>query len=350
MPPGRPHVLVIRRRYLGDIVLLGPVFRNLRLHWPDATLSALVEPAYASVLTMNPDVNETFELPSRAAAWPGFLRRLRRAGFTHVLDLDNNDRTALLSRVTGAPFRAALWFEGQQARWRQLYTADVRDPAAQHEQRSIVEYYLSVLAAAQVPIVTREVRLVPRHQDIAAVAKLVGGIKTPPGSRPARVLIHPGSRSAWRMWPAERFAQICDRLQDELGAQVFLVGGPGEQAAVASIRAQAQLHVVPIHSALSVPQFAALASQVDLMLCHDSGPMHVAAAVGAPVIALLGSQNPVVFAPAGTGHTLLQAPLPCTDCVAPQTCKPGDSYHNYCVRRIATDTVWEALRTRLAAR
>src|SRR5690349_3046596 len=96
-----PRILVIRRRYLGDIVLLGPVFANLRRAWPDAHLAGLAEPAFAPVLAMNPDVNEIFSLPRRALEWPGFLAALRRARFSHVLDLDNNERTAFVTRATG---------------------------------------------------------------------------------------------------------------------------------------------------------------------------------------------------------------------------------------------------------
>ena len=345
MPP--PRILVIRRRYLGDIVLLGPVFRNLRLHWPNARLAAVVEPAYAPVLMLNPDVDETFVLPRRLVDWPAFLARLRRAGFTHVFDLDNNDRTALLTRMTGAPLRTALWHERSRARWRLAYTADVYHPPEIHEHCSIVDYYLAALQSASVPIATREVRLVPRAQDIATVERLLGGPRAAQPGRPRRILVHPGSRSAFRMWPAENFARVCDLAQDELGAQVFVVAGPSEQTMVAEIRRHAKTHLVALNSTLSIPQFAALAAQFDLMLCHDSGPMHVAAAVGTPVVALLGSQNPVLFAPSGTGHTVLQPPLPCRTCVAPLRCMPGDSYHNYCVRNLTVDRVWEAVRKKL---
>ena len=340
MQPDSPRILVIRRRYLGDIVLLGPVFRNLRLHWPDATIAAVVEAAYAPVLTLNPDVSEILILPERWSAWPGFLSRLRRARFTHVLDLDNNDRTALLTRLTGAPFRAALHHD--VLHWGACYTADVLHPPVIHERSSIVDYYLAILPAAGVPVATREVRLVPRPADLAAAQKLVR-----PGGR--KLLVHPGSRSAWRMWPAENFAAICDRVQNELDVQVFVIGGPGEQAAVAAIRRHAKSHLVVFDAPLNLPQFAAFAAQFDLMLCHDSGPMHLAAAVGTKVVALLGSQNPVLFAPPGDGHTVLQPPLPCTACVSPGQCVPGDSYRNHCVRNITVDTVWAALRRHLGA-
>ncbi len=174
---------------------MGAVFRNLKMKWPGAHLASLVEPAYASILELNPDVDETFALPASAGAWLPFVRRLRRARFTHVFDLDNNDRTALIARLTGAPFRAALWHEGHHARWRSLYTHDVRDPAEIHERRSIVDYYLAILAAADVPNATREIRLIPRPADVAAAQKFA-----PSGGR--RLLVHPGSRSAWRIWPA----------------------------------------------------------------------------------------------------------------------------------------------------
>ncbi len=334
-----PRILVIRRRYLGDIVLLGPVFRNLRLHWPRARLTAVVEPAYAPVLTLNPDVDETYSLPRAMGEWPGFISRLRQARFTHVLDLDNNDRTAFLTRLTGAPFRAALHHD--KLHWGACYTADVLHPPEIHERSSIVDYYLAILAAVQVPVATREVRLVPRPADLAAAERLAH-----PGGR--KLLIHPGSRSAWRIWPAENFAAVCDRVQDELGAQVFLIGGPGEQTLVAKIGQLAQSHVITINAPLSVPQFAAFAAQFNVMLCHDSGPMHVAASVGTPVVALLGSQNPVLFAPSGAGHAVLQPPLPCTACVSPGQCVPGDSYRNHCVRNITVDAVFAGLRRRLA--
>jgi len=164
------------------------------------------------------------------------------------------------------------------------------------------------------------------------------------------VLVHPGSRSPFRIWPAERFAAVCDRLQDELGAQVFLVAGPGEQALVRAIRGHAQSHLVALSQRFSVGQFAALLAEFDVMLCHDSGPMHVAASVGTPVVALFGSQNAAIWRPLGPRHTVLQTPLPCTclGAAAPDPCVPSDSYRSYCVRKLEPDLVFSALRATLA--
>jgi ADP-heptose:LPS heptosyltransferase len=339
--PQDPKILVIRRRYLGDVVLLGSLLRNLRLHWPGAHVAALVEPAYAGVLEINPDVDEVIFPPAGALAWPGFARRLRRARFTHVLDIDNTERTAVIARLTGAPMRVTLHHGAHPLKLRALYTDAVHEPAEVHESHPITEYCLRVLGPAGVPVATRDVRLVPREADVAEWRRFVG-------AQGRTLLVHPGSRSASRVWPADRFAAVCDRVQDELGVQVVLAGGPADAAFVSEIRALAKSHVLSVDRAPSIPGFAALARACTLLLCHDSGPMHVAAAVGTRVVALYGSQNPVLFRPPGDGHTLLVPPMPCTSCVAPGRCVPDDSYRNLCVRLHSADAVFGAVRSALA--
>ncbi len=348
--PVAPHILVIRRRYLGDIALLGSFLRNLRLHWSDARIGVLTEPAYTALLALNPDVTGAIALPTKLTAWPKFLRKLRRARFTHVFDLDNTDKTALITRSTGAPERHAFHLENVRRHFPGLYTHTTFVSANDYSARHITETYLAMLATAGVPIAIREVRLVPRPADITAVAPLLGAQQASAATRPPRILLHPGSRSPYRVWPAENFAALCDRLQDELNVQIFLVGGPAERPLLEAIRTAAKSHLVVIDRPLPIGQFAALAAQFDLMLCHDSGPMHVASAVGTPIVALVGAQNITIWGPVGAHHRLLQAALPCgAACVAPAECIPGDSYKNYCVRRITVAEVFAAVKTSLRA-
>ncbi|MSU69691.1 MAG: glycosyltransferase family 9 protein [Opitutaceae bacterium] len=342
------HVLVIRRRYLGDIVLLGSFLRNLRLHWPGARLTVLVESVHAPVLKLHPDVDATLTFPRGLGGWLDLARALRCGGFTHVFDVDNTDKTALLARFSGAPFRATLHLEGVRRHWPSFYTHTAFVSSAAYLAQPITDTYLSLLPLAGVPIVTREIRLVPRESDLAAARTLAGTANPPPAPRRFRVLVHPGSRSAFRLWPVENYAAVCDRLQDEAGAQVFVIAGPSEQARVAAIRQHAQTHLVTINAPLSVTQFAAFAAQFDVMLCHDSGPMHLAAAVGTAVVALFGSQHATVWRPVGENHVVLQPPLPCTTCVSPGLCVPGDSYRNHCVRNLTIEQVTAAVRSRLA--
>ncbi len=345
MADAAPSLLVIRRRYLGDIVLLGSVLRNLRLHWPGARLTVLTESAYVGVVALNPDADAALSFPRHLTGWPGIVRALRRARFTHVLDFDNTEKTALVSWLTGAAVRATFNRELITFRYPRLYTHVAKVTNAFYDSHHITETYLALLPALGVPVVSREVRLVPRPADLAAIATLAGGLKSNLENRKPKILIHPGSRSPCRIWPARHFATVCDRLQDKLGVQVFLVAGPGEQALVQEIRGHAKSHLVALEAPLTVGQFAWLLAQFDLMLCHDSGPMHVAAAVGTPVVALFGSQNLTIWRPLGPRATALQPsqPCPCIGAAAPVPCVPGDSYRSYCVRRLTEDQVFTAI-------
>jgi heptosyltransferase III len=348
-PPSRsahapaPRVLVIRRRYLGDVVLLGSLFRNIRLQWPEAHIAVLTEPAYIGALTLNPDVNAAIPLPAshQVAALTALAWRLWQSRFTHVIDVDNTDKTALLAFSSGAPIRVTYNREtgGTHFRWAYSRYADLGD--AFYATHHITETYLVLLEPMGIEVRTRDVRLVPRLEDLAAIGPLLPAATA--GQR--RVLVHPGSRSPYRIWPVERFASVCDRIQRELGATVLVVAGPGEQELGRQIRAQMETPVAVIERALSLGEFAALASRCDLFLCHDSGPMHVAAAVGTSVVALLSSQNAAIWRPFGDGHTVLQTPLPCA-CIgteAPTPCDRNNGYRSYCVRMIQPDEAFAAV-------
>lgn len=337
-----PRILVIRRRYLGDIVLLGPVFRNLRLHWPGARLALVVEPAYAGVLELNADVDTVLRLPRRTAEWPRFLRAVRDGGFSHVLDFDNTQKTALVARWSGAPARLTLRRDGHRLILPQLYSQVVAVSPADDAGRHITETCLDLVRAIDVPIATREVRLTPRPDDLAFVDALLGA-----GPRPG-LLVHPGSRSTFRLWPPDRFAAVLDRVREELGVAAAVVAGPAELPLARDIACRCRHRPAVIDCTLSIPRLAAVFRRVPVLLCHDSGPMHLAAAVGARVIALYGSQNATIWRPSGEGHTVLQTPLPC-HCLpdAPVPCVRHDAYRSYCVRKLGVDEVWTAVAAAL---
>jgi lipopolysaccharide heptosyltransferase II len=342
--PAAPNILVIRRHYVGDLVLLGSFLSNLRLHWPLCRLTVLADEGYTEILALNPDRPGVWQVPRRGQRLfrsLDLLRRLRRAGFTHVFDLDNNDRTALCTRITGAPFRAGFAWKRGRLRQRLAYTSAVPvDPAA-YETRHITEHYLSLLMPAGVPIATRTVSLVVPEAELAAASSLLA--ERNPGGRPV-VLLHPGSSSSFRIWPADRFARMADRVQQELGALVLLIGGPKESSLIHEISRGAKTPVGSFERPLSLARLAALFARADAVLCHDSGPMHMAAAVGTRVVALFGSQSRALWGPLGAGNQVLQAPLPCgAACVAPGECDPANAYKSYCVRRIGEDEVLEAI-------
>ena len=336
-----PRILIIRRRYIGDLVLLGPFLRNLRRHWPAGVLTVLVDEGYADILALNPDIDRVLQIPHRhhhrLKCEIALLRTLWSAQFTHVFDLDTNDRTAFLTWLTGAPFRASFEPDKHRRRRSLAYNHLPAVAPGEYFAESIIDHSLRLLPLAGVPVTTRECRLEPRPEDLRRATALL------PDRRGPRVLLHPGSRSSYRVWPLDRFARVADRLQTELGAQVLLTGGPSEQALIDGIRAAARTPLAVLPPSVDLGAFAACVRQVDVFLCHDSGPMHIAAAVGTRVVALFGSQSKIVWAPPGEGHCVLQAPLPCTGCLWPQECDPGNGYKNYCVRRIGEDAVFSAI-------
>lgn len=324
-------------------MLLGSVVRNLRLCWPEAHIAVLAESAYAGVLALNPDVDTTLTFPRSLGAWFGFLRGLRRARFTHVLDFDNTDKTALVTRITGAGVRATYDRESNPFRHRHVYTHAAPLTHAFYVSHHITETYLALAAAIGVPIVTQDLRLVPSADDWERARQAI-----PANGR--KLLIHPGSRSEYRIWPADRFAAVADRLRSECHVQVFLTAGPREQPLVDAIRAHARTEIRVLAAPATASALAALLAQFDAFLCHDSGPMHVAAAVGTPVIALFGSQYAVIWRPLGPTHRVLQTALPCA-CIgaaAPTPCVRDDSYRSYCVRMLDPDTVFAAVAARFA--
>jgi ADP-heptose:LPS heptosyltransferase len=343
-----PRVLVIRRRYLGDVVLLGSLFRNLRLKWPAAQIEVLTEPAYTGVLQLNPDVTQAITMPPSAnvGALIGLANRLRLARYTHVFDVDNTDKTALLTFATRAPIRITFHRETGRLHFRWAYTQFAELGDVFYATRHITDTYLELLRPAEVEIQTHAVRLVPRPEDIAAISPV---LRPSRAGDHKRLLVHPGSRSPYRVWPVDRFAAVCDRVQKELGAEVYIVAGPSELELARQIREQMETSVTVIERPLPIGEFAALASLCDLFLCHDSGPMHLAAAVGTPVVALLSSQNAAIWRPFGEGHTVLQTPLPCA-CIgkeAPTPCDRNNGYRSYCVRMIKTDETFAAVATAL---
>jgi len=277
-----PRILVLKRSGIAEVVLLGPFLRNLRAHWPSAHLAVATDTAHTEALTLNPDVDRVLALPWHLGSWPSFLRELRRPPWTHVFDFDSTRRTALLTRLTGAPFRLAL-------------------PVGSRDLVPLSETYLGALAPAGVPLSSRDMRLEPREADIADLRRMVGA------AGPV-LLVHPGSRSSDPVFEPRDFAAVCDRAQDELGVQVVLVGAPQDAPLIADIRGRASSHLLTLPQAPSLSRFAALARLSAVVLCRDGGPMHVAAAVGTPLVALGGPGYSDRMSPVGTGHVILRPP------------------------------------------
>jgi heptosyltransferase-1 len=157
------------------------------------------------------------------------------------------------------------------------------------------------------------------------------------GTRPL-VAINPVALWETKLWLNDRFAALADRLVDEVGADVVFTGGPGDRAVVQNIRRAMRSPSVDLSGQTTLPMLAALYRQATLLVTTDTGPMHLAAAVDTPVVALFGPTAPWRTGPFGDGHTVIRTAPPCSPCFKRQC----DEHRCRCMRDITVDQVLAA--------
>lgn len=338
------NILVIKLRYLGDVLLATPVLRALRERFPESYLAAAVNRGTEDVLKWNPDLNEVLVVERGGlASQLRFLGEVRRRRFDCVIDLTDGDRAAILARCSGAPVRIGL---NEERRWRGLlYTTVVRPgPSVAHRIERDLETVrpLGIQPKAGRPVL----RTSP--EDDEAAARLLNDAAGEPLSRGARPLImfQPGARYWFKAWPAERYADLANRLTKAFDCRILIGGHAQERAVAEEIAARAGSKPVVLAGRTTVLQHAAILKRCALFVGSDNGPMHMAAAVGTPVVALFGPSNPAEWGPRGKRVEVLYKGLDCRRCFHP-TCMRGEES---CMKLISVDEVFAASETLLGGR
>jgi predicted lipopolysaccharide heptosyltransferase III len=327
------NVLVIKLRYLGDVLLATPTLRALKAGIPGVRLTVMVNRGTESVLEGNPDIDEVLPLDRGSfLSQCRFAINLRRRRFDAVIDLTDADRSAVLSWISGAPVRIGFNDEG---RWRgHCYTALVQSAPSSHR----IERDLAALT----PLAIDATDLAPRFgfssADEAGADELLKSLNVLP-ERPI-VVMQPGARYWFKAWPPERFSSLADRLVEAHGCQV-LIGGNADEVGLAQEIARLSEHPLKVLAGrTSVRQFAAVVKRAALFVGNDSGAMHIAAAVGTPVIGLFGPSNPQEWGPRGKQVVTIHKGLDCRACFHP-SCRRGEEN---CMKLISMEEVLEAAR------
>ncbi len=322
--PGR--ILVMRVDRIGDVVLSTPVLEALRKAFPHAFIAVMVRDASRDVVEGNPHVNEVilYEKEGRHRSFGGMLalaRRLRTYDFDTVVVLHPSDRAHLIARLARIPVRVGY---ARKSGW--LLTHRV--PHHKHEgKRHEAEYALEVLqvfgitpAAVTMGVTPgTPVPFVPVHPDAAA---RVSARLAQEGIAPetALVVVHPSASCPSKRWMPERFADVADRLVRDHGVRVCLVAGQADAGFAAQTAAAMREPALNLAGQLTVAELAALLARARLLISNDSGPVHVAAGVGTPVVAIFGRNQPGVsqqrWRPLGAGHVVLQKDVGCVNCLA----------------------------------
>lgn len=327
------NILVIKLRHIGDVLLATPVLRALRDAYPDARVTMLVNRGTEPVLAHNQDITEV--LCVEKGSWEAqvkFVRGLRRRAFDCVIDLTDGDRSAAISLATGAPVRVGF---NAEHRWRGLLYSAVAKPRSTDQHR--VDYDLCALRNLGLdPKPGTPVLHISQAEEQAVETWLQeAGLLS---SRERLLLLQPGARYPMKVWPPERFAELADRLADRFVCRILLGGDQREREIAEQIARNTRCAPKVVAGKFSLLQFASLVKRCALFVGNDGGAMHIAAAMGTPVLALFGPTYPRRWGPRGGPAQVIYKGLDCRACYHPSCLRGDDS----CMRQISVDEVFGA--------
>ncbi len=335
------RILIVKLSSLGDVVQALPVAGALRRRFPDASIYWLAGPAAAGAVEMCRHVDRVLTWsPGRRPRLVGargraaLLSELRSLSSQVALDLQGLVRTAWLAWLSGARWRVGFrsWQEGGVA----LCNLPVIPPRSDiHAVEAYLEFARYLGADTAAPDFGLEL-----PQDALDFAAAVV-------SRPGMVALLPGTRWATKQWPARHFAALAAALRQG-GVDTVVLGSAEDRETGALIAAAARGAVRDLTGQSSIPQSAAVIARCALAVCNDSGPMHLAVALGVPVVALFGPTDPARTGPYGPGHTVIQAPMTCAGCRR-RRCGPGGRPAR-CMEMISPERVLQAVLQRLNAK
>jgi lipopolysaccharide heptosyltransferase I len=346
---GARRILLVKPSALGDVVHSLPVVATLHRRYPMVLLDWLVEEEAAPLVQGHPAVTEVVvsgrrrwlrrlrrpsEIRATLREMGTFLGALRRRRYDAVLDLQGLFKSALYLLATGAPIRVGLADGREGAPW--VLTHRVPVPA---QPVHAVDRYLALAAAVDAQEIVREFTIPIQPHDLTVAENLLAICPRP------RVVLHPAARWPTKLWEAKRWRRLAATLAAE-GASVILTGSTADEAVAGEIAQGMQPPLRSLVGRLSLKQLAAVLQSVDLMVTVDSGPMHIAAAMETPVLALFGPTDPTRTGPLGPGGVLRQ-PLPCSPCLQ-RKCRISDTYR--CMRDLEVEEVLRAAQQLLGAR
>jgi len=303
------NILVIDFGQLGDVVLSLPALRGLRERFPNARITVAVGKPGAEVINLSGYSNATLEV-DRVALRDGpklvsaarilkFVSQVRRAKFDFVVDRHSLSETNLLGFFSGAQHRLYSRRPGRSLD----YLANFKpQPPREDANKHLVDRYLDVLKPLGITNLARTPYLKTRTADDAAIERLLKKEKAHIGA--PLVGLFPGSGHAGRRWPLERFAELADYLLRNDRARVIVFIGPEEAGLVAQMRTLFPPSTI-FFDRLAIKELAAAQARLTIFVSNDTGPMHIAAAVGTPVIVLMDRPTPHIFVPVGDHHRVM---------------------------------------------
>lgn len=321
---------------IGDVVRALPLLQRLRRAWPATHFTWAVEPAAAPIVVGHPGLDAVirFDRGGGAAAFVQFLTAARRSAPDLTLDLQRHLKSGMASWVSGAPRRIGFHRRNsREGNW--LFNTESIPPVERFSSKLV--QFLGFADYLGVPRTPVDFGLRPSAEEARRVDELLGGC----GDRCAAVML--GSTWTSRQWFPASTAAVCRGLSAR-GLRPVLIGGPTDVAAAAAVTAADAGPVVNCAGRTSLRDVIGILSRAVVAVGPDSGPMHIAAAVGTPVVSLWGATSPARSAPFGSESLVIQGEAPCVPCYR-RRCPIG----RLCMERITPEAVLAKVDAALAA-
>ncbi len=293
-------ILIMKPSSLGDIVMALPALSALRRSFAGAKISWLVRPEFAPLLKIHPYVDEVivFDRKLLGKAWRNWaglkelhslIGKLRRARFDAIIDLQGLFRTGALAWLSGCPRRFGMAESRELAHL--FYTDSVASDA---DKPHMVDYYLKIAVAAGAREGTAEFIFGEDRRAGEDTASLLAREGVSEGSY---AVIIPGSAHADKCWAVENFAAIAERLANDFGLQIVATGTASERDTVEKLRGLSRSQIVNLAGRTGLVELVEILRKAAVVVGNDTGPSHIAAALGRPAVLVYGCSNPARVGP-----------------------------------------------------
>ncbi len=339
-------ILIIKPCCLGDVLMATPVIAALRQAFPRTRIDFAVGDWSRAMVENNPHLDGLVDCGRVGSgshySWREYLdlvRRIRAGRYQACFVLDRSPLISLLPYLGGIPQRVGLDSQGRGF----SLTVGVPVASLKHE----AELYLDTVRAVGIEVKDPRLEFYPTEEDRRHIAEMLRAAPRAP-----LVVIHPAGGSnpgmtlSAKRWPPQRFAALADRLIEEGVAQVCLVGGPEDGPIAAAIKDGMKQEPCDLTGQLAFGQLGALLERSDLFIGHDTGAMHLAVAVGAPVVAIFGPSDPRTYGPYGENSVVLWHDVGCNPCLLHGRWDATCSRFR-CIEAVTVEEVWQAAITSL---
>jgi heptosyltransferase-2 len=342
------RIVVRGTNWVGDAVMTVPALREIRRLFPASHIT-LATRSWAEGLFADAEFIDDLMVHEGSGLRSVIhqVREWRRRSFDLAILLPNSLETALVASLAGVPVRAGYATDGRQRLL--THPLDLPESRSSHHE---VFYYLNIIARLEW-LMKREQSFLNSQPDasleVSEGRKLAArGLLRTIGIREGRRLIAlcPGSiNSRAKRWPAERYAALADRFIDEYGAEVLLIGSTAEEEVSLEVSRRMRNKPLILTGRTELKELVAVLSLVDLLVTNDTGPAHIAAALGRPTLVIFGPTNPLTTRPFSPFAEIVRQPPDCAPCML-RDC-PID---HRCMTAISPDEVFERAQVMLERR